>query len=132
MSARCKCNQDLRKLLEMKEEELKKLQEENNRLREENNKILDAVTVDKRMREYTPNSYAQWRTDCPSCGHDILIVESVTLCATGEEHHPRSVLKADGFEVNCSDVLRDQSTQDEVIRCGGCGKQFELSELVLD
>jgi DNA-directed RNA polymerase subunit RPC12/RpoP len=75
--------------------------------------------------------YAQWRTDCPSCGHDVLIVESVILCATGERHNPRSVLQADGFEVNCGEELKDQSTSDEEIKCEGCGKRFDLSALAL-
>ena len=77
------------------------------------------------------NPYAQWRTDCPSCGHDVLIVESVILFATGERHYPRSVLQEDGFDVNCSDELKDQSTEEEVIRCENCGKAFGLSELEL-
>lgn len=75
--------------------------------------------------------YAQWRTDCPSCRHDVLIVESVILSATGERHSPRSVLLEDGFYVNCGDELKDQSTEDEVIRCENCGKGFDLSELTL-
>lgn len=82
--------------------------------------------------------WSQWRTDCPSCEHDGLIVESVVLSSTGKKHYPNSTLFADGFEVfalgssgESDDEPDDQSTEDEVVKCPGCGKRFGLPELEL-
>jgi len=77
-----------------------------------------------------PNPFASFRTACPHCGVDgkLIVVEAV-LSVTGKKLHMRSPLSADGFEVSTNS--RDASTDEEVVRCGACGKRFSLSEVTL-
>lgn len=51
----------------------------------------------------------QWRTDCPKCGKQhSLIVTEVTIAALG---------------------VKDQSTEDEKVKCSHCGAVFALEDL---
>lgn len=75
--------------------------------------------------------YDQWRTDCPKCGEEELVVTEVTLAATGKKHSPDAPLMPDGFEVDPGFVLdlKDYSTEDERVKCSGCGAEFDLCDL---
>jgi hypothetical protein len=76
----------------------------------------------------TPNPFASFRTVCPECGVDgKLAVVEVVLAATGKVLKMNSPLHADGFEVPTN--VKDASTDEEIVRCGACGKRFPLSEV---
>lgn len=79
------------------------------------------------------SEFDQWITECPKChNRDCLTVFQVTLVATGETIYPETPLHSDGFVVdpeNKYDHLKDQSTEDETVRCDTCGEVFELFEL---
>lgn len=79
--------------------------------------------------------YAQWTTECPKCRHrHTLVVFRVTLLATGETLYPETSLEPDGFIVDpeCEyDHVKDQSTENEKVRCDSCREIFDLSDLYL-
>lgn len=75
----------------------------------------------------------QWKTSCPLCNCDRLLVTEVTLVATGEVIHPGTVLQPDGFIVDPDNErthLKDQSTDNEVVMCPRCRSFFTLTDLV--
>jgi ssDNA-binding Zn-finger/Zn-ribbon topoisomerase 1 len=81
------------------------------------------------------SEYDQWRTSCPKCGHETLLVSEVVLCATGETLYPYSELCGDGFDVDprseLPDSIKDQSTENEKVTCPKCKAEFDLGDLTL-
>lgn len=75
--------------------------------------------------------YESFKTECPKCGSDNLVVSEATLCATGERIYMHSTLHADGFEVPADEDLKDCSTEDEVVLCKECGHTFPLADITL-
>jgi hypothetical protein len=71
-------------------------------------------------------------TICPKCGaaEGTLMVIEVMLSAYGRRVTVTDTfLYADGFVLNLPYVLRDMSTEDEVVWCCVCEEQFSLSEV---
>lgn len=93
------------------------------------------MTKDWRKRDPTNvhECYRQWRNDCPSCGKaDCFRVVEARLVMTGDVIHPNTPLYPDGFIVdpdNAYDHLKDQSTEDERVKCENCDRIFDLSDL---
>jgi uncharacterized protein YbaR (Trm112 family) len=76
--------------------------------------------------------YDQWRTDCPECSGQLAVV-SFDLCANGKHVDTNATLHSDGFEVDSPyPDLKDQSTENEMVRCRVCGKEYTLDELSLE
>jgi hypothetical protein len=73
--------------------------------------------------------YESFKTACPSCGSDSLVVVGATLVATGERLDMRAPLSADGFEVPTD--AKDASTEDEKCHCCACGHDFDLAAVTL-
>jgi hypothetical protein len=71
-------------------------------------------------------------TICPKCGaaEGTLLVIEVTFSMSGRRVMlSDTFLYADGFVLNLPYVLRDMSTEDEVVWCRVCEEQFPLSEV---
>lgn len=78
---------------------------------------------------------AQWRTSCPACEEkDCLLVVEVTLF-DGVVFEPWTRLHADGFEVGAWEwndkYAKNESTDEEKIKCEKCGARFSLGNLSL-
>jgi hypothetical protein len=88
----------------------------------------------------TAAGYGQFETRCPKCGvceedkfsepNSGLYVYLATLSSSGVPHDVHAALKADGFFLDL-DAGKDQSTEDEMVRCGSCKAEFKLEELTL-
>lgn len=76
-------------------------------------------------------TYESFKCECPKCGSDDLTIVEATLCVTGERLDMRVPLSADGFEVPVASDEKECSTEDEIVRCGGCGYTFDLSDITL-
>lgn len=76
--------------------------------------------------------YDSFKTACPACGEETLIVTQATLATTGERIAVNQPLEADGFLVPVASDVKDASTEDERVLCTACKKEFDLSELVAD
>jgi hypothetical protein len=96
---------------------------------------LHSVISQARELVKPPATDVQWTTVCPKCGADgQLKVVSVRLVATGKCIHPRTPLTPDGFEVDPHgkyERIKDQSTDNEIVRCGACRRRFDLEQLSL-
>ena len=73
--------------------------------------------------------YDQWKDECPDCEGPLFVVQ-VTLVATGEEITLSTELHSDGFYFDIGDDL-DGSTENELVRCGHCGREYTLADLEL-
>lgn len=76
--------------------------------------------------------YDSFKTACPACGKEKLIVTEATLAATGERIDVNQPLEADGFLVSVASDVKDASTEDEKVLCTACKKEFDLSDLMTD
>lgn len=77
--------------------------------------------------------YGMFKSHCPYCGEEDLIVREVTLSSTGETIEVAAELCADGFDLTpYAGGGEGGATQDEVVRCMSCGTQYTLAELLLD
>jgi NTP pyrophosphatase (non-canonical NTP hydrolase) len=86
-------------------------------------KFTEKAAIDRR------DKWAQWKTQCPDCGHSDLMVIEATLVATGQRLRMHTSLCSDGFEVPTHE--KDASTTDELVSCDNCGGTFELSQLAI-
>lgn len=69
----------------------------------------------------------QWMHFCPRCGEDALhVVSAMTVAGQLEMNSP---LEPNGFEVPLPVHVKDQPTEDEVVRCSSCGRQYDLCQL---
>lgn len=85
----------------------------------------------QKVSPYPAEPGAQWKTKCPVCGGQLYVTE-VYVNATGKKAYQHEELHADGFSVPATADLKDGSTQDEVVTCGGtCGRTYGLHELEL-
>ena len=75
--------------------------------------------------------YDTFKVECPHCRCNDIIVTQATHTQTGGRLHFAANLHADGFEVPVTDDM-DGSTEDEVVWCKGCTREFPLSELLID
>ena len=77
---------------------------------------------------------ANWTDRCPGCGKTrCLKVIEATLTATGATIYPGSDLMAEGFEVDPWNELspivgKDFSTEDEIVLCIRCRREYPLEE----
>lgn len=75
---------------------------------------------------------AQWRTTCPVCGDEDLLVVEAILVYNGRNTYPDSRLSESGFEVPEAFELPDGSTTEEFVKCLGTpAHRFRLSDLML-
>jgi len=74
--------------------------------------------------------YESFKCQCPKCKSDDLAVVAATIATTGERLDMNSPLSADGFEVPVSEDV-NASTEDELVRCNGCGHEFDLADITL-
>jgi len=101
-------------------------------------KVVDALEHGNLFLEV--GAYDDYWPVCPSCGHNGMTVVRITLTyvGDGEPLDVRIPLETDGFDSydTCVDLGFDEkadfSAEDEVVECNGCGKQFSLSELMIE
>jgi len=75
--------------------------------------------------------YDTFKVECPHCRCTELLVVEAIHTASGSRLNFAANLHADGFAVPVTDDM-DGSTEDEVVRCKGCTREFPLSELLID
>jgi hypothetical protein len=101
-------------------------------------KVLDALERGNLFLQV--GAFDDYWPVCPSCGHDGMTVVQITLTyvGDGEPIDVRIPLETHGFNNydTCVDLGFDEkadfSTEDEVVECNSCGKQFSLSELMIE
>ena len=75
--------------------------------------------------------YDTFKVECPHCHCTELLVVEATHTASGSRLNFAANLMPDGFAVPVTDDM-DGSTEDEVVRCKGCAREFPLGDLLID
>ena len=76
--------------------------------------------------------YDQYKTECPNCDADSLIVTEVTLEVNGERVSLNVPLHSDGFEVDVEGTEKNGSTEDERVLCTSCKTEYDLCDLFIE